>query len=265
MTQGFLLFAHNNEEVDYGLMAVWTAGRIANWLGKPVSLVTDSKTCDQLTEKLPNWRDSFDKIITQESEAVQTKRYLDRQLTFHNLDRISAWDLTPYDETIVIDTDVLIQSANLNKLWGSQHELLVCKTSKDLFNRSLQEFEYLSEYSIRFFWATVFYFRKTEFTKLFFDTCKDIKANYNLYRQIYSLLPGPLRNDYVWSIALHILQYDQSIEIDLLYSLPSDQLIKLAEDHAVVLSDKILSKAQGLDLHLMNKFDLIKEIEKELL
>lgn len=265
MTQGFLLFAHNNEEIDYGMMALWTARRISKWLDRPVSLITDSKTCESLNGKVPDWRASFDQVIEQDSPATQTKRYIDRQLTFHNLDRISAWDLTPYDETIVLDTDILIQTANLNKLWNSQHELLVCKTSKDLFSRKHQEFEYVSDYSIRFFWATVFYFRKTEFTKMFFDTCKDIKANYNLYRQIYSLLPGAVRNDYIWSIALHTLQYDQSIETDLLYSLPTDTLIKLEQDHAVVLSDSILCKAQGLDLHLMNKFDLIKAIEKELL
>jgi hypothetical protein len=265
MTQGFLLFAHNNEEIEYGLMAVWSARRIAKWLGKPVSLVTDEQTCESLTAKLPGWEQSFDRVIKQPSTATQTKRYVDRQLTFHNLDRTSAWDLTPYDETIVIDTDVLVQSTNLNKLWNSEHDLLVCKTSKNLFGRTDPEFEYISETSIKFFWATVFYFRKTQFTKMFFDLCKDIKRTYNVHRTIYSLLAGPIRNDFIWSIALHTLSYEQELLIDLLYSLPTDSLIKLTENDAVILSNCDLCKIKGLDLHIMNKFDLMKQIEKELL
>lgn len=265
MTQGFLLFAHNNEEIDYGLMAVWSARRIARWLNKPVTLVTDDATCAALTDKMPGWQQHFDTVIRQPSLATQTKRYNDRQLTFHNLDRISALELSPYDETIVIDTDVLIQSSNLNKLWNSEHDLLVCETSKDLFGRVDPEFEYVSETSIRFFWATVFYFKKTQFTRIFFDHCKDIKQNYNLYRQIYSLMSGPLRNDFVWSIALHTLEYGQPILIDLLYSPHTDNVIKLDADSVVVLSNQGVCKLKGIDLHIMNKFDLIKEIEKELL
>ena len=48
MTQGYLLFAHNNEQIPYGLFAVWQAHRIAKWLNKPVSIVTDHKTLDSL-------------------------------------------------------------------------------------------------------------------------------------------------------------------------------------------------------------------------
>jgi hypothetical protein len=101
MTQGFLLFAYNNEEVDYGLMALWTARRIQKYLNKSVSLVTDQITKHKLDNLIPDWTLSFDKIFFEESSATQTKRYVDRQLTFHNLNRIDAWDINPYDETIV--------------------------------------------------------------------------------------------------------------------------------------------------------------------
>ena len=112
MSQGFLVFAHDNEQIEYGLLALGQAKRIRTFLDKPVSIVLDTKTKNNLDEKYQGWQDHFDKIIDSELLSSQTKRYGDvnNQLTFHNLDRTDAYTLTPYDETIVIDTDVLIHN-----------------------------------------------------------------------------------------------------------------------------------------------------------
>jgi hypothetical protein len=264
MTQGFLLFAHDNEEIDYGVMALWTARRISKWLDKPTSLVTDSNTISKLDATAPQWRNSFDKIIEQSSVATQTKRYVDRQLTFHNLDRIGAYDLTPYDETIVIDTDVLIQSNQLNKLWNSNEDLLLCDNSKDIYRRRDPEFEYLHETSIKFYWATTFYFKKTAYSKMFFDYCKNVKENYVWNKQIYSLMSGPVRNDFVWSIAAHNISHTDTIPWNIPYSPSSDKIIKLDDNSITLLTTDGLCKLKNYDLHIMNKFDLMEQIKKEL-
>ena len=50
MTNGILIFAHNNREVDYGLLAVISGGLAKKHLHVPVSLVTDHSTKEWLIE-----------------------------------------------------------------------------------------------------------------------------------------------------------------------------------------------------------------------
>jgi hypothetical protein len=267
MTQGFLLFAYNNEEVDYGLMAVWTAQRIQQYLNRSVSLVTDYVTKQKLDDSIPNWQTNFDQVILKESSATQTKRYVDRQLTFHNLNRTDAWDITPYDETIVIDTDIVIQSSQLNKLWGYQSDLVVCDLSTDLYGVKDAEFTWVNEKSIKFFWATVFYFKKTADSRLFFEHCRYIKENYNWFRHVYDLYDGPVRNDFIWSVAIHSLggqannTWVDTIPWNTLHSNYEDRLLELTDNSIKFLTKKGLCKIKELDVHVMNKFDLIDKIK----
>ena len=165
MTQGFLLFSYNNEQFDYGKMARWSARRIKRWLDKPTTLVTNTATVQQLNSSTPQWKRDFDQIIEVESLTNQKRVLREKSQTFHNVNRIMSWDLTPYDETVVIDTDVVIQSSQLNKLWGNSQDLIVCDKSTSIFNERISEFEFINETSIKFFWATVFYFRKTDKSK----------------------------------------------------------------------------------------------------
>lgn len=267
MTQGFLLFAYNNEAVDYGLMAVWTAQRIKSYLNKSSSLVTDRATKQQLDNSVPNWQSNFDKVILEESSATQTKRYIDQQLTFHNLNRIDAWDITPYYETIVMDIDLVIQSNQLNKLWGHHSDLVVCDLSTDLYGIRDSEFTWVNEKSIKFFWATIFYFRRTDVTKLFFDHCRYIKENYNWFKHVYDLYDGPVRNDFIWSVAIHSLggqannKWVETIPWNTLHSNYDDRLLELTDNSLKFLTKKGLCKIKELDVHVLNKFDLVDKIK----
>ena len=267
MTQGFLVFAHDNEQIEYGLLALAQAKRIRRILDKPVSIVLDDITKANLSKNYPGWQDHFDHVINSQSNATQTKRYGEgaNQLTFHNLDRINAYDLSPYEETIVIDTDVLIQTRNLNKLWNSTDDLLVCDRCSDLQGNKTHEFTWISDKSIKFYWATVFYFKKTEFTKLFFDRCKWVKSNYYWLAHMYEIPPSPLRNDFVWSIALHDLGHPAaSIPFNLIYSIYTDVITAASSDAVQVLSNASLCKVTH-DLHVFNKHNLTDLIRKELL
>jgi hypothetical protein len=265
MTQGFLLFAHDNEQIEYGLLAIWTAGRIRRYLDKPTSLVADSHTLENLDRTLPNWRDHIDQIRVVERAVTQTKRYVDRALTFKNLTRADAWDLTPYDETQVIDTDIVIQSPQLNSLWGYHDDLIIMETSSDLFGRPAPEFDWIADDSVKFYWATQFYFRKTDTSHKFFKICQNIVNNYDVYRYIYRLPGGPVRNDHVWSITHHIMgQSLDTIPWNTPYSRATDRLVDLKHDSVRVLGNNLLAKVAGQDLHVMNKFDLIYWVKQEL-
>lgn len=266
MSRGVLLFAHNNEQVDYGLMAYWCATRIAKHLAVGTTLVTDIATADKLDSTKPDWRLAFDHVILQESQSTQTKRYgiPTNQLTFHNLNRIDAYALTPYDETIVMDTDIVIQTSALSKLWGSDQDFLVCDRSTDLYGQTSNEFKWVSDRSVKFYWATVFYFKKTTSTKTFFNTCKWCKANYSWISYTYELPAGPVRNDFIWSIALHTLNHPApSIPFNLLHSNFEDRLLDISADAVKFLTPTGLCKVVT-DVHVFNKFDLLEQINKEL-
>ena len=131
MTKGILLFAHDNEQIHYSLLAVWQARRIHRWLNVPVSIVTDQQSIDNLKTYNISPLQEFDKIILSE---VITKQKKDA-LTFKNVDRTDAYDLTPYDETLVIDTDIAIQSDRLNIVWNNAEDYLVCEHCTDTLGR----------------------------------------------------------------------------------------------------------------------------------
>jgi hypothetical protein len=262
MTQGILLFAHNSEEVNYGVMAVWMSERIATHLGKPVSLVTDQYTIDSLKSMSVDVTKHFDQVITKEYDVNQRRRLGDEYVPFKNLDRVDAYELTPYDETLVLDIDISIMSDRLNLVWDNTEDMLISDYSQDIFNRQHDEFEYLKDHGIKFQWATEFYFKKSELAETFFNKCKFIKENYEWYSIIYGVPNYPLRNDYVWSIAVHELGYPfLTIPRKLRYSIDKDNIVQLDEDQLIIsgMVDKKnrVTRITNQDVHILNKFELI--------
>lgn len=262
MSQGFLLFAHNNEEIDYALLAAWCARRISIHLDKPVSLVADTATVERLGKN----KKYFDQIIFSDIPLRQKRRYQNRFLNFNNYDRSHAWDLTPYDETMVIDTDIVIQSDAMNRVWNNAYDLLVCAKSVDAYTGQVEaEFEYLSETSIKFYWATQFYFRKTKESEIFFKTCKWVRANYVWLSKVYDIDYRLLRNDYVWSIAIHMLNIQQYLPWTLLHTTYRTNLYSMQNNQAIIYRpDHLVKKVKNYDIHVMHKDDLIKLIKQEM-
>lgn len=262
MTQGVLLFAHNTEEVNYGVMAVWIAERIVRHLGKPVSLVTDDLTIKALKSISVDPKMYFDNIIIKEFETDQKRRLSGETVIFKNLDRCDAYDLTPYDETLVLDTDIAIMSNRLNAVWGHADDILISNKSLDILDRDHPEFKFLKDHGIEFQWATEFYFRKSPIAEAFFNKCKLIKENYNWYSMLYGMGNDPIRNDHIWSIAVHELGVEfNKIPRVLRYSTDRDDIVEFDSKRVLLaakINDKIrLANIKDQDVHLMNKFELI--------
>lgn len=268
MSQGYLLFAHNNEEIDYALLAAWCARRIHLWLDKPVSIVADAETI----EKLGNNRKLFDHIIESAITYKQTRRYVDYHLSFNNYDRVDAWNLTPYDETMVLDTDIVIQSSQMNGVWGNNQSLLLSETCVDSFNvyKADPTFTRLHDHGIKFYWATQFYFKKDQESEHFFKTCAWVRENYRWLSNVYGTDPRLMRNDYIWSIAAHMLGSQKNLPWKLLYSTgmhAGDKInIHSMSDKHIILYNKSFGvrKIESRDIHVMNKFDLQTFAQKEM-
>jgi hypothetical protein len=284
-TNGILLFAHNNSEINYGDLAVLCGKLAQKYLLVPVSLVTDRGTFDWIEKtNQNNCLDFFDKlIITDDDKAVtQYRRYYDGDLTykkarFLNNFRSSAFVLTPYDNTLVIDTDMLIMNDNLSSIWDSNYDFMINRDSYDISSdRKLTEFNRLSDKSIDFYWATAFFFKKNNKNRIFFDLCSHIIDNYDYYRFMYNIDSDLIRNDFVFSIAIHILNgfsntsRPQNLPIQIYHCLDKDELYDIRDDGSLVflvgkkgyLGEYTLVKTRNLNVHIMNKFSILRNREK---
>lgn len=279
MSKGALLIARNNGDIDYVKQAVFLAKRIKSYLDIPTSIITDS------VEYLENCFDSavFDKIIEISYEDSRNKRaYHDGTLfykssSFKNDARHLAYDLTPYTETLLLDTDYIIANDLLKNCFSSVHDFMLFKKSEDIAKvRDEREFERISDYSIDFYWATVVFFRKTELNKTFFDLVAHVKENWKHYVRMYQLESPMFRNDFAFSIAIHIMNGFQSrnfaqelpgkhfytIDKDILWDLNEDIMTFLVEKKNY-LGEYTAIKTQGQSIHVMNKFSLERIIDQE--
>jgi len=276
MTRGVLIFAQNNSEIDYAKISLFAAEQVKRHLDVPVSLITDSK--DWLLQSQPRAEDVFDQFITTWTETQQTKRFYDgtlasKTLTWKNLNRSDCYDLTPYDETLVIDSDYIINSSNLSKIWNNVNDFLIYQDSFDLAQwRDDRSFRYLNQYAIPFYWATAFYFKKTQENQAFFDLVKHIKQNWGYFRALYNIDSTVFRNDFAFSIAIHMMGTDFAMPLPgkMNYILDRDILVDIVDTTLKFLVEKksysgeyIATKTKNLDMHVMNKYSLTRYLNKE--
>jgi len=284
MSQGVLLFAHNNQEIDYGLQAIICAKFIKKNLSVPVSIVTDQGTIDWLDSTNRDYKETFDQIIISEkfNNLSNRKRYYDGSLTykvsnFWNFDRSLAYKLSPYDKTLVVDTDLLIVNDRLKSIWNTDEDFMINTYHKDLAaDRDNSEFARIADHSINFAWATAFYFKKSLWTETFFDLCSHIIENYEFYKFTYQIYYPVVRNDYVFSIALHMLQgfankyRPVNLPITIHYSLDKDELIEVKSDKDFLflvqkkdcLGEYVPVRISNQVIHIMNKYSLMRHADR---
>jgi len=280
MTKGVLLFAVNNDKIDYVKQAIFCAKKVKEHLELPVALVTPNKP--YLQSAFPFYKDYIDEIIViPDTHSKQVRTFYDgayttKKLTWNNLARPDAYALTPFQQTLVIDTDLIICNNQLNAVFDTKDDFLIYKNFTEIAEgRSLQPFNRVSDRSIDLVWATGFYFVKSPKMDLYFELVKHIQENWEYYRLTYQIAQPVYRNDYAFSIAIHIMngfkkeQWPNSLpgkvyfvsDRDILSSIDNNTLVVVAdkvkdvESFAVRLSDK--------NVHVMNKFSLIRAIDRE--
>jgi hypothetical protein len=240
-------------------------------------MITDNK--QWLIDHYPDH--PFDTIIEIPIETTPQQKYFNdgslasQKLEWKNKSRSSVYDLTPYDRTLVLDSDYIISSNILKPALNNLHDFQIYKNSFDLASwRTTNEFKRINQYSIPFYWATTFIFNKTEIMQCFFDLIAYIKSNWLYFRNLYSIDHPVFRNDFAFSIAIHIMNGktngEFAIELPgiMSYSIDKDVLVDIVDDKIHMLIEKqnhpgeyILSKTQGIDLHIMNKLSLSRFID----
>lgn len=276
MTKGILIYAHNSRAIDYALMSVISGGLAKKYLNVPVSLVTDKFTIEWMKTS-----DLFDKangvfeniIIVDKPQTNNSRRLHDgidnTIVPFINSNRSSAWDITPYERTLLIDSDFLIFSNRLSEFWDIDEDLLISESINDIYDNDRIGYHdrYVSDVGVKLYWATTVMFTKNEKTKIFFELVKHIKDNYQYYADTYRFDNKQFRNDIAFSIAKHILDgFNQSNSINLppvLTLLDKDVLHEVKNKLIVLISPRCDSNfcaaaISNIDIHVMNKQSIIR-------
>jgi hypothetical protein len=194
MSKGILLFAIDTEEKSYIDMARYCSEKIKEHLRLPVALVTNKNIIDPL----------FDYVINIESVEAQSRIIPSTGVkeSWNNFGRYQAYDLSPFDETILMDTDYICHSNKLLKLFEFNQPFLCHKRRVYLGSQIYTNVEYFGK-ELEMYWATIIYFKKSNESKCVFDMMKMIQKNYSHYSKLYRFRSSPYRNDYALSIALN--------------------------------------------------------------
>ena len=281
MSKGVLLFAHNNDTVDYVQQAVFCAKRVKRFLNLPVTLVTDKQSVTNFPYDITKY---IDTIVYQDVENQHNFRTFRSSGTdsvrdkWFNTNRFLAYELSPYYQTLVLDTDVVLCNSNLLQLFESNKQFSATKHYKQ-FSHMVEDpsAAKISLNSIPMYWATMMYFTKSSIAQTVFDTVHHIHNSWLWYKNLYGLSSAKFRNDYAFSIAIHIMNGFQSNNeiVDKLpgkhyYTTDRDVAWKINNDYLMFLVQKKNFEGQytaistsGLNVHIMNKFSLGRIIDNE--
>jgi len=230
-----------------------------------------SKLCSRLAEQYLNVPCTI-QYIEPEQTNFRTFRYPENKLEkteWNNIGRFSALDLSPYDETILLDSDYIVQSNTLANYFGCDHDFLCHNKSWDVTgNNVFRHDQYMTQNKFDMRWATVIYFKKTEKAKQIFKTWRSVYEHYDYYSKLFGFRRTPFRNDFAMSIAHQICNgYKNSYTFN--HDLP-----------ALSSSDSVLNYNKGKwllkyqyknthnvmrykgDLHVMNKHSLLEIADK---
>lgn len=262
MSKGVLIFAQVGD-FDYISLAEISAKRVKQYLNLPVSIVTN--------KNYQNNTNIFDKVIINSTKLTQKRILHDGNVSntieWINFDRSDCYDLSPYDETIVIDADYLISSDHLLNCFKFNRDFLIFNDHFYLHNDIYaKEFEFINDSGISFYWATVFYFKKTTYTRILFNFIKYLRENWEYFSLLYNIKDRKFRNDFAFSIAISILSLHIPSNLfgfipgKLFYSIDKDTLLQSKDNELVfyLLDSNSCVKLKGTDVHVMNKNSILR-------
>ena len=243
-SRGAVVFAFNTE-FDYISIAKRSARLINHVLGVPVTLVTDQNISDEI----------FDQVILIDNQLQNNQPGLSFARSWRNGDRYRAYELSPYDETILLDADYLVLDRSLLKLFEQDFDYRIM-THNQLPDQTWNES--MGSGSLQYQWATVILFKKTPKAEMLFDLAGRVQRNYFHYYNLYKMSRGHFRNDYAFTIANNILNgYDQGMDQGIPWPMLSlTNLMKSIELKNSLITIKEIDRAYVIpqrDLHVADK------------
>jgi hypothetical protein len=268
MNRGAILFAFNSPKYDYYKMAEYAAKRINHFLDLPVTIVTDANSTSSASDY------KFDNVITVEPD-LSNKR---DGVPWINKGRCRAFELSPYDETLLLDVDYVVNSDRLLKTFDISVDFCCHDNTAYIMQPKLSQ-EVLSAYSFKTLWATAIAFKKTNRAKQIFECLEMVQNNYAHYANIHSFISAVYRNDYALTLALRIANGHTYLPGDIIpwnllhvgknTSVYSDDKNPLNTNFTVVFDNwqrgkirKEYLTIKDIDFHIMNKDNFVELINE---
>lgn len=260
MTKGAVMLAMSNPDIDYVSMAAWNAKRVKRFLGLPTTLITDQ----------PILSDDFDQVITITADSMSNRRYLGDfggTVPWNNSNRCDVCDLTPYDRTLLLDTDYVVNSDQLKCMIQHTSDFLTHRLAMDVATgQILDRLNVFGNPAMPMWWATVVIFTRTDRVRQIFDCWRMVQNHWQHYLDLYHIDHRTFRNDFAMSIAMNIVSGHTLRATDIPWAMPTvlpDVTLESTE-HDHVFSIKYLDSRgtprrqilQQQDFHAMGKRDL---------
>lgn len=257
MSQGFLIYAHNTEKIDYMRIAQYNARQITRFTQKPVAVVTDADT--------PVEAGVFEHVIRRPKPTHVHE-------SWRNAERADFNALTPFMRTVVLDADYLVFSDWLNLLFDSPDALLLSNRVIHVSGKGISD-ERMSMFGLQLVWATCFAFeRDSAQAREFFALCDYVREHYEYFGALYDYPTGQFRNDFVFTVAHHLARgqdiHSQVVALNprpLAMTNRAEPIIALYDDGLLVShrqSEAGFTRVQHRDVHVLNKQTLLNAIER---
>jgi len=246
-SNGCIIFAYNTDKIDYFNQAVASADRVNHFLNLPVTIFTNEE------------RTAKHNIVLTE---IPKKNYKQRNI-WYNRSRTSAFDQTPYNKTLLIDSDYFLCTDMLKYHFDSQSPFLITQQvynpktgQKAIFN--------VGKTHIPMMWATVMIYDKSQESQQIFEMAKIVEKHYDYYSKLYGFHHASIRNDYIFSIACHIMggygRKSYALKNYPIVNCNSEISYQSWNNNKLVYkynSGKVFGNyLNNMDLHLMNKDQL---------
>ena len=239
-SRGVVLFAFNTDTVDYKLIADRASRLITHTLNLPVTVITEMS-----------------------SSQTNTRLGYAHGTQWFNGDRYRAYELSPYDETLLLDSDYLILDDALLKILDTTLDYTIMTDNQNFVQAITGN---MGEFSLNYVWATAIAFKKTPRSKMLFELVGRVQRNYRYYCKLYNLRRGNFRNDYAFAIADNIINgYATSPGIPW-SMLTVDKTVKALEiknNKIIVREEEIAHVIPKQSIHIMDKLYLQSDAYEE--
>lgn len=248
-SKGILVFAFNNADTDYIKITEHFVRLARHTLNLPITLVTGQQETINF---------EVDQLIRVDTSNGNSRKEVGtgRRIEWRNFGRYYAYDLSPYDETLVLDTDYLVLDDQLLTYFDTAWDYLI--PDRNMYLGQEATVETMGRYSLPYIWATNIFFRKTPKTQMLFELVGKVQRNYFYYKSLYNTSVSNFRNDYAFAIADYIVNgYTSNIRTHLNRTLiTADQPVMsldLVDNMLHIRGTETAYVLPVLNLHILDK------------
>lgn len=206
MSKGIVVLAQNSNGIDYVKQAYALALslKVTQTEAIPISIITNDVVSD-------HYRQAFDQII----EIPWGDASVNSRFKVEN--RWKIYHATPYDQTLVLDTDTLVLD-DLSNIWSTVENYKVYYTGKvKTYRNELITSDYYRKAftynNLPSIYSAVHYFEKSDFAKEFYSWVELITNNWELFygKYVSEHYPSRPSMDITAALAAKIMDVENKI------------------------------------------------------